>query len=84
MADQLLEIGEDLCPLGRPVVELGQIAPYGFAGRIGGVDRIGRNNRPAAVTGKPVRMADNEFAVPGGMIDHEIHNHAQSVRARHR
>ena len=82
MPHQLLEIAKDLTPLRGPIIEFGEIAPYRLLRGVGRIGREGRNDIAARITGEPVGIADDELAVLGGMVDDQIHDDAQPVRAR--
>ena len=76
MPHQLLKIGEDLIPLRRPVIELGEITPQGHASGISGIDGMRGDDVATAIAGEPARVAGDELAVPGGVVDDEIHDRA--------
>ncbi len=77
MAHDILKISHDFVAPRSPVIELGEVAPFGFAARIGRVARRGRENRTLRVMRKPIGMAARQLAVLRGMVEHEIHDHAQ-------
>ena len=76
MPHQLLKLGEDLIPLRWPVIELGEITPHSHASGISGIDGVRRDDVATAIAGEPARVAGDELAVPGGVVDDEIHDHA--------
>jgi hypothetical protein len=78
----LLEIVQNLVLLRRPVIEFGQISPYGLAGGIRGISGRRRDEFAAPITSKPARMADDQYTVLGSVIDDQIHDHAQPMPAR--
>ena len=82
MAHERLEIGDNLVPLRRPVVELGEIAPNGFAFGIVRVDGEGGAHRAIPVAGEPVGPALDQLAVLRGVIDDKVHDWAQPMAAR--
>ncbi len=74
----LLEIGDDLGPPRAAVIEFGEIAPHRLAPRVGRVGRERRQDLALCVMRKPAGVAGDQLAVLGGVVDDEIHDHAQA------
>ena len=79
VAHEPLKIAEDLALLRGSVVQFGEISPYSLTPGIGGIDGTGRDDIALNIAGEPVRVARYELAVLRGMINHKVHDHAQSM-----